>query len=363
MDKGKATNKCLKATFILFTCFIVLDLSSLHLRPKYEEQSSLYSGRRNLTERKQKSNNKTRNSIDIRWNSNAWRRDSKNVAECVGYGKFTTNKKPSCRKRLPNCLIIGDAKAGTYALLTFLSAHPQVVRNEKINEYDFFSLHYENGISWYKDKMPVSLPGQIILEKSPSYFPHPEAPERVYRMNPDIRLILIVRHPVHRSVSAYAMNKEKVEKRRTSKHSTIVSNNDSQTLGSFETRWKHYIRFYDVYFENWLYYFKLSQIHVVDGDKLVRNPINEMKKIETFLHIDPYFDSNVFIYNATKGFYCLRPRDKNTGRESEMDCMHEGKGRQHPDVSEKVIKEMQKLYRPHNQRFYELSGMHFDWDI
>ena len=355
MDKGSSfTNKCLKVTFILFLCIIVCDLIYMHLRPNYATESRLYS-RHNSNDKSWSTNNRGRN-------LNSERRASDGIANCVGYGKSVNNKQ-TCKKRLPNCLIIGIAKAGTYSLLKFLSAHPQVVRNEKINEYDFFSDQYKNGINWYKDRMPFSLPGQVVLEKSPSYFPHPEAPERVFRMDPNIRLILIVRHPVYRSISSYAMNKEKVDKGKKSVHPKNQSNDEPQILGAFETRWRQYVQFYDNFFENWLNYFNLSQVHIVDGDKLVKDPIREMEKVEEFLNIDSYFNNDVFIFNATKGFYCLRTGDKkDKSMEPEMDCMYEGKGREHPDVSEEVMKQMQKLYRPHNQRFYKLSGRHFDWD-
>ena len=218
------TNKYLKVTFILFLCFILFDFIYINIRPQSETQSQPYFRGRNM-------------------------KGVVNKFKC-GYGKYTTSKKQLtvCKKRLPNCLIIGTAKAGTFALLKFLSAHPQVVRNEKINEYNFFSLHYGKGFGWYKDMMPYSLPGQIILDKSPSYFLNPDVPERVYRMNPNIHLILTVRHPIHRSVSAYAMNKEKFDKGRTRKQQESETKYESQTLGPFETRWKHYSQFYDVFF-------------------------------------------------------------------------------------------------------------------
>ena len=48
-------------------------------------------------------------------------------------------------KRLPNCLIIGMMKRGTFAFLTFLSAHPQVFRNESYTGLNFFG---PNGRYW-----------------------------------------------------------------------------------------------------------------------------------------------------------------------------------------------------------------------
>ena len=44
---------------------------------------------------------------------------------------------------------------------------------------------------------------QITLEKSPRYFLHPEAPARIKAMDPNIKLLLIVRDPVMRLISDY----------------------------------------------------------------------------------------------------------------------------------------------------------------
>lgn len=55
----------------------------------------------------------------------------------------------------------------------------------------------------YRDKMPHSYPGQITIEKSPSYFVTPEVPERIRAMNASIKLLLIVREPVTRAISDY----------------------------------------------------------------------------------------------------------------------------------------------------------------
>lgn len=40
---------------------------------------------------------------------------------------------------------------------------------------------------------------------------------------------------------------------------------------------------YAVYFRRWLAYFPRRQIHVIDGDRLVREPFPEVQKVEAFL--------------------------------------------------------------------------------
>ena len=265
------------------------------------------------------------------------------------------------KKRLPNCLIIGTAKSGTMALLTFLTAHPRIVRNEDYNEMHFFTLKYENGLEWYRDQMPYSCYGQIVIEKSPDYFVNEDVPRRVFRMNPNIRLLLIVRDPIQRAISAYYHAKrqhEKLQKR--------AGHKLTEPYPSFESSWKRYVHNYQyvTHFENWLKYFKKQQIHVIDGDAMSGYPVPELNKVEDFLNIEHYLNDKRFVFNSTKGFYCLRNlesrEDSNTDN---ADCLYETKGHSHPNVSSSVIKKMKLYLRAESKRFFSLIGKNFDWNI
>ena len=275
-------------------------------------------------------------------------------APCSGYGirNVRNIKKEACKKRLPNCIIIGVQKAGTLALLWFLSSHPQVVRNPEINEYNFFDFKYHKGLDWYKTQMPYSLPGQVVIEKTPTYYRNSEAPARIFKMNPRINLILAVRDPVHRALSDYLMWQRLKERRKK------LWRNES-----FESSWRRYASTYDENFQIWLKYFDKKQIHVVDGDALTANPVKELIKIESFLKIDHYFNDSIFVFSETKGFYCLnKPGSSDVSSSDNIECLFKGKGNLHPNISEAVEKEMRAFFRPHNERFYRLSGRNFDWD-
>jgi len=51
--------------------------------------------------------------------------------------------------------------------------------------------------------MPPTLEGQVTMEKTPSYFVTKEVPERVFKMNPSVKLLIVVRDPVSRAISDY----------------------------------------------------------------------------------------------------------------------------------------------------------------
>ena len=51
--------------------------------------------------------------------------------------------------------------------------------------------------------MPATLEGQVTMEKTPSYFVTREVPQRVHQMNPNTKLLVVVRDPVTRAISDY----------------------------------------------------------------------------------------------------------------------------------------------------------------
>lgn len=69
---------------------------------------------------------------------------------------------------------MGVRKCGTRALLEMLYLHPMV--QKAAGEVHFFDRdeNYNRGLEWYRMQMPHSYPGQITIEKSPSYFVTPE---------------------------------------------------------------------------------------------------------------------------------------------------------------------------------------------
>mgnify|MGYP001864272433 FL=1 len=257
----------------------------------------------------------------------------------------------SCRQ-LPQTIIIGVRKGGTRALLEMLSLHPDIAAAE--SEVHFFDWedHYRNGLQWYINQMPFSYPHQITVEKTPAYFTSPEVPERVYNMNQSMRLLLILRDPSERVLSDYTQ----VFYNHMQKHKPYPS--IEQFLikdGELNVDYKAINRsLYYIHMQNWLKYFPLDHIHIVDGDKLIKDPFPEIEKVERFLKLSPQINASNFYFNKTKGFYCLR----DSGRER---CLHESKGRAHPQVDTRLLEKLHEYFYEPNKKFFVLVGRTFDW--
>lgn len=260
------------------------------------------------------------------------------------------------RKRLPNAIIIGTKKGGTRALLEILKIHPSVRACSA--EVHFFDRdeNYGQGLEWYRQQMPTSLPGQITLEKSPSYFVASEVPERVYRMSKTVKLIAIVRDPTRRAISDYTQSLER--KPDNPPFEEMVMDDDGEINESWS---KLEIGRYAKHLAQWLEYFPLSQFHFVSGEELIKRPGKEIKLVERFLNLKPFITEDNFYFNESKGFPCFVGKIANSGSISKAHCLRETKGRKHPAVREGVLKRLRDYFRPLNEKFYSMVGRNFRW--
>uniref|UniRef100_A0A8C5LVE1 Sulfotransferase n=1 Tax=Leptobrachium leishanense TaxID=445787 RepID=A0A8C5LVE1_9ANUR len=253
---------------------------------------------------------------------------------------------------LPHIIIIGVRKGGTRALLEMLSLHSDISAAE--SEIHFFDSEdqYKRGLSWYLGQMPFSYSHQFTVEKTPAYFTSNIVPERIYNMNSTIRLLLILRDPIERVLSDYTQvfyNHKQKNKTYPPVEDLLLKN------GELNTDYKAINRsLYYSFMENWLTYFPLKNIHIVDGDRLIKEPFPEMQKVERFLNLSPQINASNFYFNKTKGFYCLR----DGGRDR---CLHESKGRAHPQIKPYLLGKLRDYFDEPNKKFFELVGQKFDW--
>lgn len=279
-------------------------------------------------------------------------------------GDTVTHRKPQdhvkfhhMKKRLPQCLIIGVRKAGTRALLTYLNIHSDVVvKGREMHYFDDDTIDHTSSESLesYRKDMPYSFEHQLTIEKTPAYFTEPEVPERVYRMNNSIRLLLVLREPVERTLSDYLQITEgKIAK---NKEYLSFEEHVFDKNGNINRSYKGINRsLYHKHLKRWLSFFRLDQIFIVDGEELVTNPASVLYDIEDFLGLSHEIKPSHFYFNKTKGFYCVKT-------ESQQKCLAESKGRKHPQLDPDVRSSLKKFFAPHNQKLYNMVGRDFGWE-
>lgn len=111
----------------------------------------------------------------------------------------------------PAFLIVGVEKGGTTAL------HAMLLRHRRIAGASTKEIHFFDNDQWYgrHDAIlqyhshfprPHRVPwGTLLFEATPAYFYHCDAATRIHRYDPRIKIIVVLRDPVERALSAWKM--------------------------------------------------------------------------------------------------------------------------------------------------------------
>ena len=239
-------------------------------------------------------------------------------------------------------------KCGTSALMVFMSLHPNIQSpNQELHMFD--SPHYENHYKWYQRHMPVSCPGDVTIEKSPSYVRVQNVSERIHKFNHSAVFILVVRDPVMRAISEYYFHKRHSRKTLPSFEELVLNQTTGEVLNT--SRLVKNSLFVE-HLRPWTLFFTRKQLLVIDGDKFIKeNPARTLHQVEKHLNVRHFFENNMFVYNQTKGYYCL----KNPG------CLPDTKGHMHPIIQPRVVGKLKKYFKPYNEKFFRLVDIKFDW--
>lgn len=291
-------------------------------------------------------------------------------------------------KRLPQSIIIGARKCGTRALLKFLEINTNIRIVD--NEVHFFDKpeRYGKGLDWYREQMVESRGDQITIEKSPSYFVTNGVADKVAAMNNSIKLIVIFRNPIIRLISDFSQivaNKIEIsadnettkidieEAWREASH--LFKHHLFRRDGTIRETWRAVqLGMYSKFLEKWLNVFPISQLHFVNGERLIKEPSNELKLVEQYLGIKPMIGREDFVFDQRKGFFCIAIKDNFPHGHSQLAnenlqdnpkvnarCLSKHKGRRHITVDKETIDKLRQFYTPYNEYLFSLIGKQFDW--
>ena len=274
-----------------------------------------------------------------------------------GDGHFT--RPETLQRRLPRCIIIGERKCGTRALLQYMDLHPDIAI--VVPEVNFFDKHYNNGLEWYRNQMPLSKPDQLTMEKTPEYYKSTDAVQRIRAMNASIKLILVVRDPVDRSVSDWIQKcrdlREDNDKLVADMCQSYESSGVLTITGAVNASNRFISRsMYATHIKSWTRWFALgNQLLVIDGEKLVSDPLSEIVRVEHFLGLRNYISKRNVVFDEKKGFHCMIFDD------GHKLCLGKSKGIPHPDLNPHVEAKLRKFFKPINRDFYKAVQHDFGW--
>jgi hypothetical protein len=217
--------------------------------------------------------------------------------------------------------------------------------------------------------MPFAYKNQITMEKTPGYFRTSFVPKRVFKMNPKIKLILIIREPAKRTVSSYThifLNKVKFTDNTEHFKLQVFQKNGSVLIDDESSKIKRSgvtminDSLYVVHLKKWLKYFPLEQILILNGKEFAKNPYNEVSKVENFLNLDKFFVPEHYIFNENKGFFCMNKLLFNSTKNV---CLGKEKGRKHPNIDTKVLDKLREFYKPYDLELFKILKQKPFWEI
>ena len=104
------------------------------------------------------------------------------------------------KMRLPDFLGLGTQKGGTTTLHELLSAHPRIML-PTCKEVHYFDLRFHESIEWYSHHFTSVATHQLCGEITPYYLFHPNVPDRIQHFIPTVKLIILLRDPIERTLS------------------------------------------------------------------------------------------------------------------------------------------------------------------
>lgn len=179
----------------------------------------------------------------------------------------------------PTFVIIGAARCGTTSMARWLDAHPDVFIT-KPKEVFFFSHegNYHKGwahyLKLYENAGTVIARGEATTDYS-HVVQFPDTPKRIAKHIPDCRLIYMVRHPVERIASQWALARS---------HGSTSLSLSRAVFGLPELiQVSHYLTTMQAYL-NW---FSEEQICTVMFEDFTRDPRSQAQRCLSHIGVDP----------------------------------------------------------------------------
>jgi hypothetical protein len=265
-------------------------------------------------------------------------------------------RNPGRGRVLPEFVIIGAAKAGTTSLYGWLSEHPFVAPASQ-KEVHFFDYNYYRGEDWYRRHFPLESERATFAhdherpfltgEASPSYISHHWAPQRLAKLLPRARLIVMLRNPVDRAYSQFQMSRREGEEELDSFADAVAVEDlrldgertraqGSQHYNSWPIGcWSYLMRSrYAEQLERWFALLPREQFHFLTLEEMADDPQRALDDVHRFLELPPH-------------------------RYEELHPLHTAT---YDSIDAATRAQLGEYFRPHNERLYELVGADFGWE-
>ena len=187
--------------------------------------------------------------------------------------------------------VIGAAKAGTTSLHAYLNAHAGVHMSDP-KEPHFFARAIKPSIrtkSWdtYAEAFRGATESAILGDASPSYLWDPASAGLIHEALPDSRIVVLLRDPVARAISHYAMDVRNGSQRQSFDDALRADAAIRERIWGFKSHLYIDLGMYAAQVRRYLDTFGLDRVLVLESATLRKSRRAVLTQTARFLGIDP----------------------------------------------------------------------------
>lgn len=272
----------------------------------------------------------------------------------------------------PTFLVIGAQKCGTSWLTKMVSQHPEIsVASKKELHFFNYLCNYQKGLEWYKSQFPISPTTKAVGEFTPNYFwtgkddkeiTRPERianiPELVHKAYPKIKLIISLRNPVDRAISAYYHFIKEGHIKPKQSIIEVAERWGIKTMG-----------YYDYHLKNWMNYYPLNNILILIYEEDFKDERKKatLEKVFQFINVDDKFEPvGIFLrYNFRISHFEMRIRHYPKIIKKVLYRISRG-GVKNSRIWDITIptedkQTFMKIFEPHNKNLEKILGRKLPW--
>jgi tetratricopeptide (TPR) repeat protein len=251
----------------------------------------------------------------------------------------------NAQRKKPQFIVIGAEKCGTTSLYWYLRQHPKIFTSLE-KELDFFDQEFGKGIDWYLAHFS-QVPNDdtySVGEVSPNYIYSLQAPQRIYELLPKVKLIVLLRNPIERTISRYFMIGRNTQKSLNIGEDLTLEINQLREAenNNGDIDFNKLTRYTDRNVGNSLYYYHLKRwLSIFPREQLLA------VKSEDFYEQPSATMTNIFDYLGLPNYPLDNYPKHNSGDYSPIDG--------------EIRAKLGAFFNPHNQRLEDLLGLKFNW--
>lgn len=203
---------------------------------------------------------------------------------------------------MPNTFIIGVQKAGTTSLHDWICQHPEAFGPMELKDVDYLNCAQNDKkiLSRLSKDFAEHGPERVALHSQVNYILFPQTLNKIKRLFPEAKLIILLRDPVERALSAYRYLVKVKRETRPVKEALIYQFSPMLECNRYNCDFTYIEHgLYARQLENVLDLFHPYKVLVLNSEKLFRDPVKIMRTVFRFLEIDENFCPRLRKRNVT----------------------------------------------------------------